>query len=379
MSAVCFVRCSYVLKRLASAKKVDKFLPNGANFAIAKFSSMAGKDLFLLDTNCQLNAAVQQAFESKGYAVKLATDFEGVPNEVLKQAAGYWAVGLFVNRKITENQLEILSKNGNKILLCCSSGYDNLPPPEKIAQYGIRIGRVPSYSPSSIAEYAVSTILALAKNVQKSYEQTSQADFRIGGLQCLLLEDKTVGVIGTGEIGKKAVAKLSGLFRQVLCYDTFPDKMWIRSFPNADYVPKDKLITDSNVITIHVPLLPDTRHLINKEAINKMKKNVVIVNTSRGEIIHTDDLLDGLKSGKVFGAGLDVFEGEKAFMFKDMSVKGFKNHPDIEELAKMHNVIISSHIGFYTDHSIKQISQKTLENYMGFINDGKLDEKAVVI
>ena len=240
------------------------------------------------------------------------------------------------------------------------------------------MGRVPSYSPSSIAEYAVSSIMALAKNIQKSYELTKTADFTIGGLQCMLLEDKVAGIIGTGLIGKKCVQKISGLVSKVLCFDAYPANDWIKTIPNAEYVPLEQLLAEANIISIHVPLLPETHHMINTENINKMKKDVIIVNTSRGEIVNTPDLVEGLKSGKIFGVALDVFEGEKAFMFKDMTKVGYEHYPELQELTSMHNVIISSHIAFYTDESVKQITEKTLRNFKGFIGESEVDEKAFV-
>lgn len=335
------------------------------------------KDLFIIDTRCHLNVSIKKAFEKRGYGVEVATTFTGIPDEILKQAEGYTALCIFVNKKISPAQVEILKSNGNKLILCCSAGFDNIPL-EEVKAAGIRVGRVPAYSPSSIAEYAISSILALSKNIQKSYELTKEADFTIGGLQCILLEDKTVGIIGTGLIGKKTVQKIAGLVNKVLCYDAFPANDWIATIPNAEYVDLDTLFKEANVISIHVPLLPETKHMINKETIGKMKKNMIIVNTSRGEVVNTADLVEGLKSGKVFGAALDVFEGEKAFMFKDMSQKGFVNHPDLQELANMHNVIMSSHVAFYTDESIRQITEKTLSNFEGFTGKTDLDEKAFV-
>lgn len=335
------------------------------------------KDLFIIDTRCHLNKSIEKAFKAKGYEVEVATAFEGVPDEILAQAAGYKAVCIFVNKKISEAQGEILKSNGNQLILCCSAGFDNVPV-DFCKANGIRIGRVPSYSPSSIAEYAISSVLALAKNIQKSYELTKEADFTIGGLQCILMEDKNVGIIGTGLIGKKTVQKISGLCNKVLCFDAYPSHDWIKTIPNAEYVSLDELFKEAHVISIHVPLLPETHHLINKESIDKMRKNVIIVNTSRGEVVNTPDLVDGLKSGKVFGAALDVFEGEMAFMFKDMTQKGYENYPELQELASMHNVIISSHVAFYTDESIRQITQKTLDNYEGFTGVSELDEKCFV-
>ncbi len=134
---------------------------------------------------------LRNRWESRAFSSKVATDFHGVPDEVLLRAAGFTALCIFVNKKISPQQIEILNKNGNKLILCCSAGFDNIPV-DVCKENGIRIGRVPSYSPSSIAEYAISSMLALAKNLQMSYEQTKVANFTIGGLQCILLEDKTV-------------------------------------------------------------------------------------------------------------------------------------------------------------------------------------------
>jgi lactate dehydrogenase-like 2-hydroxyacid dehydrogenase len=221
--------------------------------------------------------------------------------------------------------------------------------------------------------------MALAKNIQKSYEMTKVADFSVAGLQCFLLEDKTVGIIETGVIGKKTVQKISGLVNKVVCFDAFPSNDWIKTVPNAEYVSTlDELLSQANMISIHCPLLPETHHLINKETIGKMKKNVILVNTSREEVVNTHDLIDALKSGKIFGAALDVFEGENDFVWRDMSKKGFEHFPDLQELASMHNVIISSHIAFYTDESIRKISEKSLANFEGFIGKVQFDESAFV-
>ena len=132
----------------------------------------------------------------------------------LMEAQGYKAVCLFVNKILTEDQIDILAENGNKLILCCSAGFDNIPI-KKVKSCGLRVARVPSYSPASIAEYAVSSIFALAKNIPKSYEMTKEADFTIAGLQCILLEDKVAGIIGTGLIGRKTVEKISGLVKKV--------------------------------------------------------------------------------------------------------------------------------------------------------------------
>ena len=208
--------------------------------------------------------------------LQIAEGFHGVPDEILKQASGFKAICIFVNKKIKPEQVAILKSNGNELIVCCSAGYDNVPV-QQCKEAGIRVGRVPSYSPSSIAEYAITSIMALAKNIEKSYELTKQADFTIGGLQCILMEDKVAGVIGTGMIGKKCVQKISGLVSKVLCFDAFPANDWIATIPNAEYVTMDELFEKSHVISVHVPLLPETHHLINKDTIAKMQENVIIV------------------------------------------------------------------------------------------------------
>ena len=166
---------------------------------------------------------------------------------------------------------------------------------------------------------------------------------------------------------------------QVVCFDAYPNKEWIKTVPNAEYVDLDTLYGQANMISIHVPLLKETKHMINQSSIAKMQDNVIIVNTSRGEVVKTHDLVQGLKCGKIFGIALDVFEGEKQFMFKDMSEKGFEHHPDLEELVSMDNVIISSHIAFYTDESVRQISEKTFQNFDDFIKNENIDESAFVV
>eukprot|EP00096_Caligus_rogercresseyi_P009990 TRINITY_DN3506_c0_g1_i1.p1 TRINITY_DN3506_c0_g1~~TRINITY_DN3506_c0_g1_i1.p1 ORF type:complete len:340 (+),score=131.19 TRINITY_DN3506_c0_g1_i1:63-1082(+) len=338
-----------------------------------------GKDIFIIDTRCHLNKTMRKMFEKNGYEVEVAEGFSGIPEDVLRRAKGFTALIIFVNKKFKDSDVEILKENENKFILCCSAGFDNIPKHDLLKEAGIRVARVPSYSPSSIAEYAISSMFALSKNIQRSYEMTKMADFRIGGLHCILLEDKTVGIIGTGLIGKKTVQKVAGMVDRVLCYDAYPAEDWIKSVPNASYVDLDTLFAESNIISIHVPLLKETQHLINKDTIAKMKKDVIIINTSRGEIIDTPDLVEGLRSKKIMGVALDVFEGEKAFMFKDMSKTGFENYPELEELVSMDNVIISSHVAFYTDESIRQITEKTYNNFLGFVGKAEVDDKAVVV
>lgn len=340
-----------------------------------------GKDLFILDTKCELNKTIQKKFEDNGFEVKIACGPQGtqeMPDEILKQAQGFKGVCLFVNKKITEDQIQILVDNGNKLILCCSAGFDNVPT-QKAKSVGIRVARVPSYSPASIAEYALSAIFSLCKNMEKSYAMTKKANFSIANLQCILLEDKVAGIIGTGLIGRKTVEKISPLVKKVLCFDVFQQNEWIKTIPNAEYVDLDTLLGQSNVISIHVPLLESTKHLINKATIEKMKQDVILVNTSRGEIVNTEDLVNGLKSGKIFGVLLDVFEGEKAYIFEDNTAKGFKSHPHVEELSRMDNVILSSHIAFYTDEAVRQITDKTFQNFEEFVTNKGIQEQAIVV
>ena len=170
-----------------------------------------------------------------------------------------------------------------------------------------------------------------------------------------------------------------GLVEKVLCYDVYPDQDWVKTIGNAEYVDLDTLLASSDLLSIHVPLLPQTHHLIDAAAFDKMKENVILVNTSRGEIVEIPALIKALESGKLWGCALDVFEGEKKYIFHDKSKAGFRDHPDLGRLAEMDNVILSSHIAFYTDQAVQQITAKTLENFQGFIGKGPLDYKAFVV
>ena len=189
-----------------------------------------------------------------------------------------------------------MKDNGNKLVLHCSAGFDNSPTTE-LREAGIRVARVPSYSPSSIAEYAITQIMALAKNTQMSYVMTKKADFEISNMQCVLMENKICGIIGTGLIGRMTAKKISGLVDKVLCFDVYPDEEWIKTIGNGEYVDLDMVLSQSDFISIHVPLLPQTHHLINEDAFQKMKENVILVNTSRGEIIEIPALIKALESG----------------------------------------------------------------------------------
>jgi len=211
-------------------------------------------DLYILNTRCQLTTTIKEAFEAAGYNVVVSQE-SGVTDENLRGAKGFTAICIFVNKKIEARQVPILVENGNRVVLHCSAGFDNSPTAELKAA-GIKALRVPSYSPGSIAEYAIAQIMALAKNTHMSYVMTKKANFEVTSMQCLLMENKICGVLGTGLIGRKAAAKVSGLVEKVLCFDVYPDHEWIKTIPNASYVDMDTLLRSSNFITIHVPLLP---------------------------------------------------------------------------------------------------------------------------
>jgi len=333
-------------------------------------------DLYILNTRCQLTQTIKAAFEGSGFTVKVSTE-SGVTDENLRGAKGFTAICIFVNKKISDEQVSILKDNGTKLILHCSAGFDNSPT-VALREAGIRAARVPSYSPGSIAEFAITQIMALAKNTHMSYVHTKKADFDITSMQCLLLENKTCGVIGTGLIGKKAAMKISGLVEKVICFDAFPDHEWIKTIPNASYEELDTVLRSSDFITIHVPLLPQTHHMINEEAFAKMKQDVVLVNTSRGEIVHIPSLIKALEAKKMWGVALDVFEGEKKYIFHDKSQDKFRDDPDLGRLSQFEHVILSSHIAFYTDQAVEQITAKTLSNYRGFIGQEPVDDKAFI-
>ncbi len=279
------------------------------------------------------------------------------------------AVCIFVNDDATKKEtIKRLKENGVKAILLRCAGFNNVD--VKTAQEaGIVCLRVPSYSPRAVAEYALGLLLAVNRKLHRAYVRTRDFNYSINGLMGVDLVGKTIGVIGTGKIGQAMISVIRGLDMRVLLYDPYPYKPILDKTPeaieqfgkNLTYVDLDTLFKESDVITLHCPLTKDTEYMINKDSIAKMKDGVILVNTSRGGLINTTDLLDGLAQDKFAGVGLDVYEEEEEYFFEDRSDENISD-ADLIRLTSYRNVILTSHQAFFTKEAMMSIAEVTLEN-----------------
>jgi len=275
-------------------------------------------------------------------------------------AKGYNAVVVFVNDKLNEKVIEQLSGNGVKLVALRCAGFNNVD--LKAAEGKIRVARVPAYSPYAVAEHAMALLLTSLRRIHKAYNRTREFNFSLNGFTGFDLHGKTVGVVGTGKIGKIFINICKGFGMNVLAYDVYPD-------PNADinYTTLDELFKNSDIISLHCPLTAENEHLINQESIGKMKKGVYIINTSRGKLIDAEALIEGIKMKKVGAACLDVYEDENDIFFKDRS--GHILQDDVlARLISMPNVLITSHQAFLTQEALDNIAKVTVDNIVDFFN-----------
>lgn len=289
-------------------------------------------------------------------------------------AQGHEAVCLFVNDSANGAVIEKLAEYGVKLIALRCAGFNNVDL-DKAAEKGITILRVPAYSPHAVAEHAVALMLSLNRHIHKAYNKTREANFTIDGLLGFDIYGKTVGVIGTGQIGAifAKILKL-GFNAKVIAYDVFQNKELIEL--GINYVPLDDLYAASDIISLHVPLLPQTHHLINKSSLEKMKDGVMIINTSRGGLIDTPAVVQALKSGKVGHLGLDVYEEEGHLFYEDLS--GLVLEDDtIARLLTFPNVIVTGHQAFFTKEAVDKITSTTFGNITDFFSNNVKKENVV--
>ena len=270
-------------------------------------------------------------------------------------ATGNDAVCIFVNDVADKETLDILHEAGVKTILLRCAGYDNVD--LKAAEGRFDVMRVPSYSPAAVAEFALTLLMAVNRCVHKAYQRTRDFNFSINGLMGMTLRGKTIGVVGTGKIGRTMVEILQGFGMEILAYDPYPTEGI-----KANYVSKEELFRRSDIITFHCPLTDDTRHMVNAETIGMMKDGSIIVNTSRGAIVDTTALVEALKAGKFAGVALDVYEEEDEYFFEDRSNEIISDD-ELSRLLTFPNVLVTSHQAFFTTEAMKAIAETTLNNY----------------
>ncbi len=268
------------------------------------------------------------------------------------------AVCVFVNDTINAAVIDQLHEFGIKLLALRSAGYNNV---DVKAAYGkVHVVHVPSYSPYAVAEHAIALLLTSVRRIHKAYNRTREFNFSLNGLTGFDFHGKTVGVIGTGKIGRIFIDICRGFGMHVIAYDLFP-----APDSGIEYVTLDELFARSDIISLHCPLTDATRHLIGQEAISRMKKGVVILNTSRGALIDAEALLEGIKSRKVGAACLDVYEEEADIFFEDRSGH-ILNDDLLSRLISMPNVIVTSHQAFLTEEALNNIAETTVNNILSF-------------
>lgn len=278
---------------------------------------------------------------------------------------GYEAICVFVNCDLKRKLIQRLAKEGIKLILLRCAGYNNVDI-SACNEYGIIVMRVPNYSPEAVAEMAMGLALAVNRKIHKAYIKVRENNFALHGLTGLNFFGKTAGIIGTGKIGQAMANICHGFGMKVIAYDKYP----IKNPKNLEYVSLNKLLKEADLISLHCPLTNETHHLINEETINKMKEGVILVNTSRGGLIKTEDLIKGIRDKVFFGVALDVYEEEGDYVFENLEDDILKKSITAT-LLSFPNVIVTSHQGFLTKEALEAISITTLENAKSF-SEGKL-------
>ena len=282
---------------------------------------------------------------------------------------GVDAVCIFVNAECDARVIERMAQNGVKLIALRCAGFNNVDI-QAARQHGIKVVRVPAYSPHAVAEYAVTLMMALNRKVYRSVYRTREGNFKLNGLLGFDMYGKTAGLIGMGRIAKELIKILRGFGMNVLAYDLYPDEAFAKEY-QVKIVTLDELYEQSDIISLHCPLTDDTKFIINNESITKMKYGVMIINTGRGKLIKTEDLIDGLRSHQVGSAGLDVYEEEANYFYEDRSDKMIDDDK-LALLLMMPNVIVTSHQAFFTQEATHNIAVTTLQNILDFVEDKPL-------
>lgn len=285
--------------------------------------------------------------------------------ETARLADGYDAVCAFVNMDLSEKTIRTLDKYGVKLILMRCAGFNNVDL-DTAKACGITVMRVPGYSPEAVAEHAMALVLTADRHMHKAYIKCRENNFNLAGLMGVNLYGKTAGIVGTGKIGAAMARICKGFGMRVIGYDMYPNK----SLDFVEYVDFEHLLAEADLISLHCPLTEENYHMINQDTIQKMKDGVILVNTSRGALIKTEDLIQGIRDEKFFAVGLDVYEEETGTVYEDMSDR-ILEHSTMARLLSFPNVMVTSHQGFFTQEALQAISQTTMDNALAFVEGRK--------
>ncbi len=304
------------------------------------------------------NADERYGFDIRFFEARLTA--ESAP-----MAADCDCVCAFVNDDLSAETLERLHACGVKLIALRCAGFNNVDLPAAVGM--LDVVRVPDYSPYAVAEYTLAMLLCLNRKIHRAYCRIREGNFSINGLQGFDLHGKTVGVAGTGKIGRTFIRLLSGFGVKVLAYDPFPGT----EESAFEYTDFESLLTHSDIISLHCPLTPENIHLFARPQFAKMKRGAMLINTSRGKLVHSADLIDALKSGQLGGAALDVYEEETGYFFEDRSNAAIRDDV-LARLTTFPNVLITSHQAFFTREALANIAQTTLENIRLYFTAGEM-------
>ena len=277
-------------------------------------------------------------------------------------AGGVPAVCAFVNDRLQRDVLEALAANGTRLVALRSAGFNHVDL-AAAAEHGVTISRVPAYSQHAVAEHAVGLILALDRKIHRAYARVREGNFSLSGLVGFDLYQRTVGVVGTGKIGLAFLRIMGGFGCRLLASDPHPSAE--AEGMGARYVSLEELLAGSDIVSLHCPLTPETRHLLDRRRIRLMRRGAMLINTGRGALIETPAVIDGLKSGHIGHLGLDVYEEEEGLFFEDRSQVVIQDDVFMR-LLTFPNVIVTAHQGFFTREALRDIAETTLENVTAF-------------
>lgn len=299
---------------------------------------------------------LQQVNEDYGFEIEF---FDFLLSETTaKNAAGYESVCIFVNDDGSRRVLEELAALGVKFVALRCAGFNNVDL-DAAAELGIKVVRVPAYSPEAVAEHAVGMMMTLNRRIHRAYQRTRDANFSLEGLIGFNMHGRTAGVIGTGKIGVAVLRILNGFGMRLLAFDPYPNPQAVEL--GAEYVDIETLFSQSDVITLHCPLTAENHHLLNEDAFAKMKQGVMVINTSRGGLIDSQAATEALKQQKIGALGMDVYENERDLFFEDKSNDVIQDDV-FRRLSACHNVLFTGHQAFLTAEALTSISHTTLEN-----------------
>ncbi len=297
------------------------------------------------------------------------TYFEAKLNSRTAMLGGNFdGICVFVNDLVDHDVISKLHQQNVKTIALRCAGYNNVD--FKAAYQKIHVVRVPAYSPYAVAEHAAALMISLNRKIYKAYPRTRDGNFSLNGLLGFDMHGKTAAVIGTGKIGRCLISILKGYGMRILAYDPYPDVAYAAA-EQIEYVPLEGIYSESDIISLHCPLTPQTEYMINADSLSRMKDGVMLINTGRGKLINTQHLIEALKSGKVGSAGLDVYEEESNYFFEDRSMEMIMDDI-LARLLVFPNVLVTSHQAFFTREALENIAETTLSNLREFFDGGYL-------